>query len=109
MIVQAFEEFFRLVMQHSTDIASSAVETVAGVTGRPRYDIDLEKLSELFEINLPVACIAKLIGVSNSTKNRRMREFGVSARQRYSTITDEELDNAVISIKNEMQLLDIGW
>uniref|UniRef100_A0A3Q2DAJ6 Integrase core domain-containing protein n=1 Tax=Cyprinodon variegatus TaxID=28743 RepID=A0A3Q2DAJ6_CYPVA len=102
MIVQAFEEFFRLVMQHSTDIASSAVETVAGVTGRPRYDIDPEKLSELLEINLPVACIAKLIGVSNSTTNRRMREFGVSARQRYSTITDEELDNAAISIKNEM-------
>ncbi|KAM4556018.1 uncharacterized protein V3H82_015977 isoform 1-T1 [Fundulus diaphanus] len=102
IIVQAFEDFFRLVMRHSTDTASSAVETVAGVIGRPRYDIDQEKLSELLEINLPVACIATLLGVSTSTINRRMREFGVSVRQRYSTITDEELDNAVINIKNEM-------
>ncbi|XP_041845240.1 uncharacterized protein LOC121642553 [Melanotaenia boesemani] len=103
-IVRALQDFFRLVMTQSydADIASNATETVAGETGRPRYDIDREKLTELLETNLPVACIAKLLGVSSSTINRRMREFGVSARQSYCTITDEELDNAVMQIKDEM-------
>uniref|UniRef100_A0A3B3BMS2 Integrase core domain-containing protein n=1 Tax=Oryzias melastigma TaxID=30732 RepID=A0A3B3BMS2_ORYME len=100
-ILQAFQHLFRLVMSHS-NCTDGTVATIAGETGRPRYDIDQEILEELLDVNLPVSCIAKLLGVSRSTINRRMREFGVSARQTYSTLTDEELDDAVIRIKNEM-------
>ncbi|KAJ4945034.1 hypothetical protein JOQ06_013573 [Pogonophryne albipinna] len=52
--------------------------------------------------NLSVPCIAKLLGVSSSTIFRRMREFGLSVSELYSSISDEELDNVVISIKNDM-------
>jgi len=40
------------------------VQTVACEIGRPRYSIDEQRLTERLEINLPVQCIAKLLGVS---------------------------------------------
>lgn len=88
----------------NAEVTSSTVETVAGEMGRPRYNLEKERLVELLEINLSVDCIAKLLCVSASTVNRRMREFGLSARQNYSNATEQELDNAVQRIKNE-----IGW
>ena len=42
--------------------------------------------------------IASLLGVGVRTVERRMHEFGLSARSSYSTITDAELDLAVESI-----------
>ncbi|XP_050958050.1 uncharacterized protein LOC127159193 [Labeo rohita] len=103
-IVQALRDFLHLVMDHieNAEVTSSTVETVAGEMGRPRYNLEKERLVELLEINLSVDCIAKLMCVSASTVNRRMREFGLSARQNYSNATDQELDNAVQRIKNEM-------
>ncbi|KAG1930591.1 hypothetical protein F2P79_022156 [Pimephales promelas] len=103
-IVQALRDFLHLVMDHieNAEVTSSTVETVAGEMGRPRYNLEKERLVELLEINLSVNCIAKLLCVSASTVNRRMREFGLSARQNYSNATDQELDNAVQRIKNEM-------
>ena len=103
-IVQALRDFLHLVMDHieNAEVTSSTVETVAGEMGRPRYNLEKERLVELLEINLSVDCIAKLLCVSASTVNRRMREFGLSARQNYSNATDQELDNAVQRIKNEM-------
>ncbi|CAM4549368.1 unnamed protein product [Leuciscus chuanchicus] len=86
----------------NAEVTSSTVETVAGEMGRPRYNLEKERLVELLEINLSVDCIAKLLCVSASTVNRRMRQFGLSARQNYSNATDQELDNAVQRIKNEM-------
>ncbi|KAL6490114.1 hypothetical protein MHYP_G00004590 [Metynnis hypsauchen] len=77
------------------------VGTVPGETGRPRLDIEREGLEELLEIDLPVPCISKMLGVSTSTVFRRMQEFGFSAR-RYSLMMDEELDSVVQNIKNEM-------
>ncbi|CAM4665756.1 unnamed protein product [Leuciscus chuanchicus] len=86
----------------NAEVTSSTVDSVAGEMGRPRYNLEKERLVELLEINLSVDCIAKLLCVSASTVNRRMREFGLSARQNYSNATDQELDNAVQRIKNEM-------
>lgn len=57
---------------------------------------------ELLEINLPAHYIAMLLGVSASTVNRWMREFDLSARQFYSNLTDQELDETVQQIKTEM-------
>lgn len=75
--------------------------TVSGEVGRPRFEIDRECLEEVLELNLPVSCIAKMLGVSRRTVCRRMHEFGLSAR-RYHDIDDEELDNLVQGIKHEM-------
>ncbi|KAF6723412.1 hypothetical protein FQA47_022497 [Oryzias melastigma] len=70
--------------------------------GRPRYNIEEERLKELLFLNLSVDCISKLLGVSTRTIQRRMADFGLSVRQRYSQISDEQLDQAILQIKTEM-------
>ena len=102
-IVQALENFFGHVRDHLERQNTGRVQpdTVPGEVGRPRFVIDRECLEEVLEINLPVPCIAKMLGVSRRTVFRRMKELGVSAR-RYHEMDDEELDNVVRTIKNEM-------
>ena len=43
--------------------------------------------------------IAGLLNVSCSTVERRMREFSISVRNKYSSVSDEELDNIILDIK----------
>ena len=43
--------------------------------GRPRKDIDVRKLKELYEKGYPLKWIAKELGVSASTVKRRMKEL----------------------------------
>ena len=102
-IVQALENFFSHVRDHLERQHTGRVQpdTVPGAVGRPRFDIDRECLEEVLELNLPVPCIAKMLGVARRTVFRRMKEFGLSAK-RYHEMDDEELDNVVRNIKNEM-------
>uniref|UniRef100_A0A1A7XG32 Integrase core domain-containing protein n=1 Tax=Iconisemion striatum TaxID=60296 RepID=A0A1A7XG32_9TELE len=74
----------------------------AGGQGRPKFIISEELLSRLIDFPLPVSCIANLLGVSQSTVFRRMRELGLSTRSTYSNLSDGELDDAVWSIKNRI-------
>ncbi|XP_016106205.1 uncharacterized protein [Sinocyclocheilus grahami] len=60
--------------------------------GRPKFTIENEKIKSLLDIQLPVPFIAKLLGVSERTVFRRMREFGLSVSDSYSTMGDQELD-----------------
>ncbi|XP_035988953.1 uncharacterized protein LOC118561136 [Fundulus heteroclitus] len=78
------------------------VEVVHGAKGRPKFCIQKEKLQDLMETQLPIPCIAQLLGVSERTIFRRLMEFGISVRGSYSSMPDEELDNVVRSIKAQM-------
>lgn len=51
---------------------------------------------------LPVPCIATLMGVSRSTIFRRMKEYELSVWNQYSSISDDELDSLVASIKTNL-------
>uniref|UniRef100_A0A3P9HD15 Integrase catalytic domain-containing protein n=1 Tax=Oryzias latipes TaxID=8090 RepID=A0A3P9HD15_ORYLA len=103
-IVQALQEFLRLVLDHidRNNVALTTVETVSGARGRPMYVVEKERLVELIALNLPVKSIAKLQGISTRTVHRRMTEFGLSVKQTYSSLTDEELDDSIRIIKTEM-------
>ncbi|XP_070401378.1 uncharacterized protein [Nothobranchius furzeri] len=105
-IRQALQDLMGSVIEHNKQVQeaenSSAVDTVSGEMGRPRYYIEEERLKELLDMNLSVACISRLLGVSARTIERRMNEFGLSVRQRYSQISDDELDEAIQRIKTEM-------
>lgn len=50
-----------------------------------------EQLLFLLENNFRVGEIAHIFGVSKRTVHRRMSEYGLSVRQTYSDITDEDL------------------
>lgn len=83
-------------------VLETAVGTIAGLQGRPRFDIEREQLAEMLQSNLSVPRIANLLGVSSRTVFRRMKEFGLSVSELYSSISDEELDNVVTSIKHQI-------
>lgn len=70
--------------------------------GRPKFIIEKEKIKSLIDIQLPIPCIAKLLGVSERTVFRRMREFELSVSDSYSTMSDQELDMLVTDIKSQM-------
>ncbi len=108
-IIQALQEVIELVRQPSYSTASHAVvDSTVGLRGRPRFAIEREELVEMLQTNLPVHHIAKMMGVSTRTIFRRMNDFGLSVSGLYSSITDEELDNAVRAIKDDMPAAGLG-
>ena len=68
--------------------------------GRPKFRIEPDQLEYLLGIGLPCPTIAKISGVSLSTR-RRMSEYGFSITALYSNITDHELDTVVAQIKRD--------
>uniref|UniRef100_A0A8D0AUZ4 Integrase core domain-containing protein n=1 Tax=Sander lucioperca TaxID=283035 RepID=A0A8D0AUZ4_SANLU len=101
-ILQALDEFFKAVKER-LELADVHItpNTVPGAMGRPMLDVDRDSIEELLELDLPVPCISKMLGVSRRTLFRRLKEFELSAR-RYSVIDDDDLDNVVQQIKDEM-------
>ena len=74
---------------------SSRPFSVPGIRGgAPCYDIPKESLEVLTCIGFKISEIALLLGVSESTIYRRMREFGLKKLQ-FSDICDEELTTVV--------------
>lgn len=70
--------------------------------GRPRLLISPNYITNLLDMNFSVPTIARIIGVSTRTVFRRMAECNLSIRARYSTLTDEELDDCVTDVKQHM-------
>lgn len=102
-ITQALQELFDLVRaQLECPAPCFTVEVAGGTIGRPKILIGEQRLKEMLHTQLPVPCIAKLMGVSRSTIFRRMEEYKLSVRNMYSSISDDELDNLIASIKNNL-------
>ena len=79
-----------------------AVETVfTGERGRPRLQIPLEQLVFLLEKKFKVDEIAKLFITSKRTVERRMHEFGLSAGNFYTSLSDEQLDAVITGIQRD--------
>uniref|UniRef100_A0A3P8SBA6 Integrase core domain-containing protein n=1 Tax=Amphiprion percula TaxID=161767 RepID=A0A3P8SBA6_AMPPE len=104
-ITEALQNLHYLVQCDINDSSMPIVEHETEVgpgSGHPNVTIEREHLKNLLDTYLPVACIAKFIGVSRSTVYRRMQEFDMSVRGTYSTMTDQELDILISSIKSQM-------
>lgn len=103
-VVDGLRELCCLVRQNLENEQHTSVEiqAVQGARGRPKFIIDQEKLQALIDSQLPIPCIAKLLGVSQATVFRRMAEFGISVAGSYSTMSDQELDTLVSEIKADM-------
>uniref|UniRef100_A0A671PPR6 Integrase core domain-containing protein n=1 Tax=Sinocyclocheilus anshuiensis TaxID=1608454 RepID=A0A671PPR6_9TELE len=98
----ALQELFDLVKGQLELPGPSVTVEAAGTTGRPKMLIEEQRLKEMLHTQLPVPCIATLMGVSRSTVFRRKKEYDLSVRSMYSTINDDELDSLVASIKNDL-------
>lgn len=104
-IAEALDNLHHLVQceirASSTSIVEQDTEACPG-PGHPKIVIEREKLKNLLDTHLPVSCIATCLGVSRRTVYRRMKDFGLSVRGSYSTLTDQELDNVISAIKSQM-------
>lgn len=65
------------------------------VRGRPSLLITAEQVTFYLDHGFKVVDIAKMFGCSRRTIERRMTEFGLSFRDRYTSISDEELMETV--------------
>lgn len=101
-ITQALQELFDLVRAQVECPAPCVRVEVAGSTGRPKIWVEEQRLKEMLCAHLPVHCIATLMGVSRNTIFRRMKEYKHSVRDMYSSVSDEELDILVASVKNDL-------
>ena len=71
------------------------VPVIVGARGRPKYQIEVNHLESLLDIGFTVPLISILLGVSQRTVERRMAQFGLRVRDRYSGISDTDLDSIV--------------
>ena len=59
--------------------------------GRRSFDIHKERIELFLEYNFSLPQISEILGVSLSTVNRRLKDYGLSVTQIYSTISATEL------------------
>lgn len=79
---------------HSSS-ARMADQIFTGQRGRPKYILPQEQLEFLVERRFSVPQISKLLGVSPRTVERRLSKYGMSIRQTYADLNDNDLDELV--------------
>ncbi|XP_063438044.1 uncharacterized protein LOC134719043 [Mytilus trossulus] len=72
-----------------------------GNRGRPVYDITKDQLEYLVDLSFTGTEMAKLLQVSHSTIKRRLRFYGLSTTEQYSSICDDDLDELLQPIIDE--------
>uniref|UniRef100_A0A8C1QS23 Integrase core domain-containing protein n=1 Tax=Cyprinus carpio TaxID=7962 RepID=A0A8C1QS23_CYPCA len=101
-VMEGLREVIQIIgeINHSQQCTHNTVNFESGKVGRPRVLLPEERLRDLIAMSLPVPCIAKLLGVSTRTIQRRMSEIGLAVRDTYSSVLDEELDALVSTVKS---------
>ena len=80
------------------ECSPAPIPVFTGGRGQPKYLIPRDHLQFYVEKRFTVTNMATLLGVSIITVERRLQEHGLSIRQTFSSMTNDELDNIVQSI-----------
>ena len=88
-------------LQETLEMCIHSEKTHNGNRGRPRYAITAQQLQYFIYFGFKAPEIASVLGVSESTLRRRLKDFNLSTSQRFTEIYDEELHNVVKDIKQE--------
>jgi len=91
------------------DVRQAVIEEVEAMNvvqlGRPQIPIQESQLRFYLDHNFTIQHIAGLLHCSRRTVERRMREYGISSRSRFSTICDSDLEVVVSSfVRNNPNL-----
>ena len=71
----------------------------SGLPGRPRIPISQEQIETLEDLGFSYAQMANILCETEQTLRNRRREFGMNfGRNRYSDISDNDLDSVVVSV-----------
>ena len=73
----------------------------SGTRGRPRILVTPGMLDYFFSHGFSASTTAMLLQVSLSTLRRRMCEHGIRIRDRYSNISDQELDRIITMVQHQ--------
>ena len=63
--------------------------------GRPSVDVTKETITELLALKLSYTQMANVLGISRTTFYKKMAEYGINCEEKYSVISDNELDNTI--------------
>ena len=85
------------ILEKGVKTCSRAPMVFTGAVKRP-YDISKEQLGALLDVGFNVGQIAEMLQVGKRTIERRMSQFGVSARS-FSDISNDDLDPVVREIR----------
>ena len=88
----------RRIIENSSATSARTLRVNTNMPGRPSYEISEDQLQSLIDLGFTVPQISVLLHVSTRTIERRLSEYGISARS-FTTITDQELDSQVRDIK----------
>lgn len=94
-----FEARDLLVEAQNVNLPSNTSVVTTGRVGRPSYEISKEQLEFLIDCNFKIQEISTMIGVSKRTIERSLANFGITRREKFSAITDADLDIIVQEIK----------
>lgn len=103
--VQIIYELFKRSRRNVAPFLS-VISTVAPLEekppgpGRPKYCIKEETLLEFRNLGFNWKQIANILLVSRWTVSRRVKELGIQDFVNYSSISDDELDDVIMSYKN---------
>ena len=103
-LVQETAQALAVLSQHEeAESLGSRRPSVDSTTtgGRPRYNISQQQLEHLLNLNFDCPTIASMFGVSLRTIRRRMTEYHLSVKSRYSTMDNDELDGVVKEMKEQ--------
>ena len=78
--------------------AFQAGSIFTGQCGWPKLEVPQEQLQFLIERRFNTPQIASLLGVSQRTVERRLRDFNLNISTTYSNLSDQELDAVIRSI-----------
>ena len=72
-----------------------------GAPGRLTIRVSKEQSSYLADNGLKATDMARMLGISDATVHRRLKDFNLQISHSFSTIDDNTLDGIVLSIKEE--------
>ncbi|MEQ2170049.1 hypothetical protein GOODEAATRI_031294 [Goodea atripinnis] len=85
--------------ENAQDFNPSQLPLSQGELGRPKYVVPSQQLQTFTKMSFSVSKIAAILGICPRTVKRRLHDYGMSTKQCYSRLTDEEMDTLVRSIK----------
>lgn len=74
---------------------------VLGRRGRPALDVTRDQLELLLTKGFTVRAMARMLGCSSSYLHKKMKSFQISARKRFTPISDADLEEHVRRLHNQ--------
>ena len=99
-ITRSISEYRKVFAESINDSSRAPPVNYLGLVGRPSYDISYEQLLYLIENRFSVPTMADMLGVSIRTIRRKMNDYGLSIRDQYSGLSDQQLDEVVYKSNN---------